>query len=132
MNTHVNRGGSVQLGSIRNPECWPSTPPLRLLRSIVIARIATGGFRIELLTLGGRGGGSDASDNASSCDTASDDFGTARICPVNPDEQKILGKLRGVYRATSFAPSDFLPVTLYHYTSSAGLLGIISSHCCPN
>jgi hypothetical protein len=39
-------------GPRRNPDSRPPTRPLQLLWSIVIARIATGGFGIELLTLG--------------------------------------------------------------------------------
>jgi hypothetical protein len=55
MNTHVNGGGSVRLGSIRNPDLPAvnmSTPAAPISRHRLHR---DGGFRIELLTLGGCG-----------------------------------------------------------------------------
>jgi hypothetical protein len=55
MTTHASGGGSVQLGSIRNPEL----PTLATITSAGYDLLsgsfcATRGFRIELLTLGRR------------------------------------------------------------------------------
>jgi len=47
---------------------------------------------------------------------------------MDETEQKLVETLRGIFfRAASNDPDDFLPETLYHYTSAAGLFGIIST-----
>jgi hypothetical protein len=50
----ANRTRAQSIDLARNADCRRSTRPLRLLRSVVTASIATGGFRIELLKLGRR------------------------------------------------------------------------------
>jgi hypothetical protein len=53
INTHLNGGGSVQLGSIRNPDPQPQPPEAPTsCDSLSGAFSSAGGFRIELLTLG--------------------------------------------------------------------------------
>src|SRR5258707_13783550 len=46
---------------------------------------------------------------------------------MSHDEASIVAKLHHVYRHVSFRPADFLPGSVYHYTSAAGLYGIIQS-----
>lgn len=41
--------------------------------------------------------------------------------------KQIIAKLRAHFRGVSFAPSDYLPEKLCHYTSAAGVVGILKS-----
>jgi hypothetical protein len=43
------------------------------------------------------------------------------------EEKKALERLRSQWRRLSLNPETYIPATLYHYTSAAGLLGIVSS-----
>ncbi len=42
-------------------------------------------------------------------------------------QDKALAQLNNRYRAVSFHPDDFMPGRIYHYTSAAGLCGIVST-----
>ncbi len=47
---------------------------------------------------------------------------------MNEAEQNLLDSLEaGFFRLGSLNPDDFLPETVYHYTSASGLYGIVSS-----
>ena len=50
-----------------------------------------------------------------------------RVGDMTPKEEKAVRKLEERYGSVSLKPSDAIPSPLYHYTSSGGLVGIVSS-----
>src|SRR6266568_9698688 len=47
--------------------------------------------------------------------------------PMTPKERRAVAELEASYRRVSLKPSEAIPSLLYHYTSAAGLVGIVKS-----